>query len=61
MRRKLIDDFNYHEIERRIVSDIDLPTLSTDPLTWIEQARPLVEGRPRTFLVAPFIHFFFIG
>ena len=36
-------------------SDTDnLPKLSTDPLKWIEENRPLVEGKPRTFLVAPF-------
>jgi len=32
----------------------NLPKLSTDPLKWIEENRPLVEGKPRTFLVAPF-------
>lgn len=31
-----------------------LPTLPTDPIQWIKEARPLVEGRPRSFLVAPF-------
>ena len=29
-----------------------LPTLPTDPIQWIKEARPLVEGRPRSFLVA---------
>ncbi len=32
----------------------DLPVLNIDPLKWIDENRPLVEGRPRTFLVAPF-------
>ena len=54
MKRKLIDDYNLHEIERRVTSEVDLPKLDIDPMNWIEQARPLVEGRPRTFLVAPF-------
>ena len=31
-----------------------LPTLPRDPIQWIKEARPLVEGRPRSFLVAPF-------
>jgi len=31
-----------------------LPILPTDPFKWIEQARPLVENRPRNFLHAPF-------
>jgi len=35
------------------VDTIDLPVLPLDPLKWIEKARPFVEGRPRTFLVAP--------
>jgi hypothetical protein len=36
------------------VDTADLPELSLDPLEWIDQARPKVEGRPRNFLVAPF-------
>ena len=36
-------------------SDTDnLPKRATGPLKWIEENRPLVEGKPRTFLVAPF-------
>ena len=31
-----------------------LPILPDDPLKWIKKARPVVEGRPRTFLSAPF-------
>ena len=38
----------------RTQQKIQLPTLPTDPIEWIKEARPLVEGRPRTFLVAPF-------
>ena len=35
------------------VSD-ELPILPTDPMKWIEEARPIVEGKPRSFLIAPF-------
>ena len=31
-----------------------LPILPSNPLEWIEKARPIVEGRARTFLLAPF-------
>ncbi len=31
-----------------------LPILPTNPLEWIEKARPVVEGKTRTFLLAPF-------
>jgi len=49
----------YHDDIERIIDeytkqDSGLPTLPTEPLKWIEEARPLVEGRPRSFLVAPF-------
>ena len=37
-----------------ISSPNNLPQLPRDPLKWIEVARPTVEGKPRTFLVAPF-------
>ena len=33
---------------------VTLPTLPRDPIQWINEARPLVEGVPRSFLVAPF-------
>lgn len=33
---------------------VTLPTLPKDPIQWINEARPFVEGRPRSFLVAPF-------
>ena len=46
-----IDDI----IERYTKKKTDeLPVLSLDPLKWIEEARPFVEGRPRSFLIAPF-------
>lgn len=32
----------------------DLQKLSTNYIEWIEQARPIVEGRPRSFLSVPF-------
>jgi len=32
----------------------NLPQLPRDPLKWIEAARPMVEGKKRSFLVAPF-------
>lgn len=31
-----------------------LPILPRNPIDWIGEARPIVEGKPRNFLVAPF-------
>ena len=36
------------------VDSEELPALPIDPLKWIEETRPIVEGRPRNFLTAPF-------
>jgi len=50
--------YDMDDIEKILAEKIkqisDLPVLPTEPLRWIEEARPLVEGRPRSFLVAPF-------
>jgi len=40
--------------KNNISSKRTLPVLPQDPLEWIKAARPIVEGRARSFLVAPF-------
>ncbi len=41
-------------LEKKSGFSNDLPKLSTDLLEWIEQARPVVEGKQRSFLPFPF-------
>jgi len=52
------NDYGWADIDKILDDNAkatdDLPVLNTDPLKWIEESRPFVEGRPRTFLVAPF-------
>lgn len=48
-----LDDIDKILDEYESEADI-LPVLNRDPIKWIEESRPFVEGRPRNFLVAPF-------
>jgi len=55
MRDFKIDPKIEKEVLDKIAGDKSiLPVLNIDPIKWIEESRPLVEGRPRNFLVAPF-------
>ncbi len=55
MRDFKIDPKTERDVLDKIASATDiLPVLNIDPIRWIEESRPLVEGRPRNFLVAPF-------
>ena len=48
-----LDDID--KILENYETDADiLAVLNKDPIKWIEESRPFVEGRPRNFLVAPF-------
>ena len=49
--RKILKKEKKMEKKSGLADDL---TLSTDLLEWIEQARPIVEGRPRSFLPFPF-------
>ncbi|AFS80033.1 hypothetical protein NKOR_00575 [Candidatus Nitrosopumilus koreensis AR1] len=52
--RKIAKDAINKIKKRRAKRSSHLITLPTDPLEWIEKARPTVEGKRRTFLTAPF-------
>lgn len=43
-----------NKIKENQAKSSSLPILPSNPLEWIEKARPIVEGKTRTFLIAPF-------
>ena len=51
--RKIAKDA-INKIKKNRTKSSSLPILPSNPLEWIEKARPIVEGRARTFLLAPF-------
>ena len=52
--RKIANDAINKIKKNRGKKSSSLPILPSNPLEWIEKARPIVEGRARTFLLAPF-------
>ena len=51
--RKIAKDA-INKIKKSRVKRSSLPILPSNTLEWIEKARPIVEGKTRTFLIAPF-------
>lgn len=51
--RKIAKDA-INKIKKSHIKKASLPVLPSDPLEWIEKARPIVEGKRRSFLTAPF-------
>lgn len=48
---------SHEKIRKKLFPEPDsitLPDLPTEIISWINAARPLVEGRPRTFFTIPF-------
>lgn len=44
----------FTQLRKKTGNFVDSIALPTNPLEWIEKARPIVEGKSRTFLTAPF-------
>lgn len=51
--RKIAKDA-INKIKKSRTKSPSLPVFSSNPLEWIEKIRPIVEGKKRTFRIAPF-------